>query len=446
MMISRTYKRMVILLSLLVFSLLPVQNLHGEDDATRNVIIISIDTLRADHLSCYGYERKTSPQIDAFASKGVLFENTMTQIPLTNPAFVVMMTSTYPHSTGTTRNGLPLKEGPDTLAEILGAEGYETTAILSNWPLKAHLSGLQRGFDHYDDDFFKRRWGLFKSERNAEGVADKTIEWLENRPAGKFFLWTHFSDPHAPYISHDEFISRWKSGDKTTSRYDSEIAYTDVHIGRLLKRIEGLGLTDDSLVLLLADHGESLGEHDYTGHGRRVFDPSMRIPLILSGPGIPSNSRSEIPAQMLDVAPTILNYLGIERPDHMEGRDLLTLISEGTGHTDLKVYFETYKGAVPNMPGMKTILNGRNPLHMGLKFRSRKVIYTPEEDTWKLYDLAGDPGELNDLAETEGEVLEALAGDLYDWYLKSPKKKEPTDVTFSQEDIDRLKSLGYVGN
>ena len=446
MMISGPRGRLSVLFSLFILSILPASNLHGETAAHRNVIIISVDTLRADHLSCYGYERATSPQIDAFAAAGILFRNTMTQIPLTNPAFVAMMTSTYPHTTGTTRNGLPLKGEPATLAEILHAEGYKTTAILSNWPLKAHLSGLQRGFDRYDDDFFKRRWGLFKSERNAEGVADNTIEWLENRPVGKFFLWVHFSDPHAPYLSHKEFISRWKPGDKTVLRYDSEIAYTDLHIGRLLRTIDRLGLTTDTLILLLADHGESLGEHDYTGHGRRLFDPSMRIPLILSGPGVPGSVQSDVPAQMLDVAPTILGYLGIERPAHMTGRDLLTLISEESCQDDLKVYFETYKGAVPNMPGMKTILSGRNPLHIGLKFKSRKVIYTPEEDTWRLYDLAGDPRELNNLAGSETEALDDLAGDLLDWYLKSPKKKEPTDVSFSQEDIDRLKSLGYVGN
>ena len=296
-----------------------------------NIILISVDTLRQDHVSAYGYGRNTTPNIDRLLKSGVWFTNATSNIPLTNPSFASLMTSRYPHEVGATRNGVPMIGETETLAQLLHAQGYATAAFLSNWPLKARISNLQKGFDVYDDNFYQKRWVFFNNERDAKEVTKLAGNWLEKNPKQSFFLWVHYSDPHAPYNLHRGFSFTQKGETPTDTQaqidaYDSEVGYTDHYLGLLLAQINSLGLKKNSLIFFIADHGEQLGERGYTGHGRYLFEPSIRVPFGLSGP-ISAGQRIDAQVELLDVAPTILAYAGIPAGKNMRGRNLLPFIA-----------------------------------------------------------------------------------------------------------------------
>ncbi len=282
----------LVLVAMASLAMILIGGTRGESDAAgpMNILFVTVDTLRADRLSCYGYDKKTSPNIDAFSKKGTLFEDAMTNVPLTNPSFSSLFTSRYPHQIGSIRNGIPMVEGVPTIATILKAKGFETSAVISNWPLKRHLSNLQQGWDSFDDDFHEKRWLFFNAERDAETVSDLALEWIEKGPKPPFLAWIHYSDPHAPYQYHDDFDFGGKLSD--SERYDSEVGYTDHHVGRFLDAFAKSKLASNTLVIFTSDHGESLGEHGYTGHGRKVYQPSMRVPLIVAGPGVPAGART----------------------------------------------------------------------------------------------------------------------------------------------------------
>ena len=266
-----------------------------------NIILLTVDTLRADRTGCYGYKHNTSPNVDKLAGKGVLFLDASTNIPLTNPSFCSLFTSRYPHETGAIRNGIPMIDDMPTLATIFKKNGYHTAAIISNWPLKRHLSNLHRGFDIYNDDFKEKRYLFFNAERDAEGVTDDALSWLNDSPKEPFFLWVHYSDPHAPYLEKEGFM--FEKSNTDSARYDSEVGFTDKHIGRMLDEFEEKGVLSRSVVLFTSDHGESLGEHEYTGHGRRLYQPGLHVPFIIFGPGIPEGVKYKEPVQLLDLAP-----------------------------------------------------------------------------------------------------------------------------------------------
>lgn len=192
-----------------------------------NVVFLSVDTLRADHLGCYGYGRNTSPHLDRLAAQGRLFEDCVTEVPLTNPAFCAMQTSQIPRTLGAFRNGLPLGNDTPTVAEQFQLAGYQTFCVQSNWTLRAKLSGLARGYEVYEDHFTNKRWGFFKNERYADEVTEIALEQLSQRDASKpFFCWIHYSDPHAPYRFHTRFNpwdnegKRLNKEDRTRKRYD----------------------------------------------------------------------------------------------------------------------------------------------------------------------------------------------------------------------------------
>jgi len=293
--------------------------------APPNIVLLSVDTLRADHLGCYGYEHNTSPAIDRFAREGLVFEDCTCEVPLTNPSFGAMLSSLYPRMTGTTRNGLKMPDAVPLIAELFKNAGYHTGCVQSNWTLKAKLSALDRGFDFYDDDFHEKRWGIIKPERYADDVTDRAIALLEKHTPDKpFFFWIHYSDPHAPYRFHKDFNPQnkrtfWRDNeDKVKIKYDSEIAYTDAHIARLLKALPA----ENTVVLFTADHGESLYEHNYLGHGRRIYQDNLHVPLIVRGPGI-APGRIATPVRILDIGPTLLAFAGLRPAPGMLGKDLM---------------------------------------------------------------------------------------------------------------------------
>ena len=294
-------------LACLLALLLPSGSSDAAGGDLPNVLVVTVDTLRTDRLSAYGYRRPTSPNLDRLLQGGARLTQARTVEPLTNPALSSMLTSLYPHEHGGTRNGLKMRLGLDSLPKTLAGRGWQTAAFVGNWTLRHQLSGLGEHFDLYEEVLTKRRWfGLFKGEADADDVTAATIEWLDayggrRRP---FFVWAHYVDPHAPYVFHEDFAERLgiRGDDPSKSdRYDTEVAFVDYHVGRLLDRVAGDSrLRDRTIIVFAADHGESLGEHGYWGHGRNLHEPNLHIPMGFAWPGRIAPRVIEAPAVLIE--------------------------------------------------------------------------------------------------------------------------------------------------
>ena len=404
-----------------------------------NVILISVDTLRADHFGFYGYSSPTSPNLDRLATRSLVFDDAICEVPLTGPSFCSMMTSRYPRATGVTRNGVRLPEDVPTVAEIYSAAGYETICVTSNWTRKAKLSGLDRGFDEYDDRFREKRWGIIKSERAADEVTRIALELLEARdPQRPLFAWFHYSDPHAPYEMHRGFdvtdpkdVPDGRVG-RVTVRYDSEIAYTDSSIAEVLAALP----SQNTYVVFVADHGESLWEHDYLGHGRRIYQPGLRIPFMISGPGI-QPGRSEARVRGLDVGPTLLGLAGLDAAPGMQGVDVL---SADIPATRARV-IETYGGAVLNVPGAKELMTNMGPQLQGILIDDWKLVLGGKRT--ELFRLDEDPDELENLAHLHPELVTKLTQGIQRWS-DAVANRMSDEAELSEEDLEALESLGYI--
>ena len=246
-----------------------------------NLVLISIDTCRADHLSCYGYERPTTPNIDAVASEGALFERATAAVPLTLPSHSTMLTGTLPPYHGVRDNeGYVLSEANETLAEILKARGYKTAAAVGSFVLDARF-GLAQGFDTYDDRMDAGPATPFSgAERRGEEVSRSAVQWLEANREEPFFLFLHYFDPHWDYRPPPPFDEIYAD-----EPYAGEVAYVDHCIGTVLDKLKSLGLYDTALIAIVGDHGESLGQHGEPGHGFFVYESSLRTPFIVRPPG-----------------------------------------------------------------------------------------------------------------------------------------------------------------
>jgi arylsulfatase A-like enzyme len=407
--------------------------------AAPDVIFLSVDTLRADRLGCYGYEHDTTPAIDAFAESGLLFEDAVCEVPLTGPSFGAMLTSRFPRTTGVTRNGLRMPEDVPTITEQFQEAGYQTFCVQSNWTLKTDLCGFQRGFDVYDDDFHKRRWGFIKPERDADEVAAIAQELLAKRdPDRPLFAWIHFSDPHAPYKYHKKFNRTGERpfgkerAHKTRIKYDTEVSYTDHYIAQVLDAIP----TENTYVLFVSDHGESLYEHGYLGHGRRIYQHGMHIPLIIRGPGI-EPGRTPAPARGIDIGPTLLGLAGLAPVEGMLGLDL----SKARAEASRVRVVETYGGAVPKLPGAKALMAERGPQWQGVLLEGWKLMRSGRRH--ELYYVPEDLGEERNLAAEEAQRVERLAALIDEWDDRhGAKAGEEAELT--DDDIQALESLGYI--
>lgn len=404
-----------------------------------NVILISVDTLRADSLGCYGSPLPASPNLDRFARESLLFEDCVCEVPLTFPSMGSMLTSKFPRTTGTRRNGLKMPKDTPLITEQFKAAGYYTFCVQSNWTLKAKLCGLDRGFDVYEDRFHTKRWGIIKPERYADEVNRVALDLLKNRPAGKpFFAWVHYSDPHAPYIKHREYnpagikFWQWNKKERIRARYASEVAYTDLHIGQLLA-----ALPENTAVIFTADHGESLYEHNYLGHGRRVHQTNIHIPLIIHAPGVPAG-RTKTPASGIDIGITLLALAGLPKTEGMLGMNLL---DSSIPFSRTRVV-ETYGGAVPNVPGAKAILAERRPMRQGVLLDGWKLILNGNEV--ELFYLPNDPMEAHDLAQNDPGRVTPLHTLIEQWNKATHSKPDTPGETLSPDDIQALESLGYI--
>jgi Flp pilus assembly protein TadD len=342
------------------------------------VILISVDTLRADHLSCYQPGRPPTPQIDSLAKQGTLFSQVSTPFPLTLPAHTAMLTSTYPFANGVEDNGVPLKPSTQTLATILKAAGYRTAAFVASFVLDRRF-GLNRGFDVYDgppDVHSKVTAGPVERKRPGAQVTQAAMRWLEQNSGAPFFLFLHLYDLHLPYdLPQDSTLRHGETG------YTAELAYEDRVLGDFLAFLQRRGLTQKALIVFVSDHGEALGEHGESTHGYFVYQTTLHVPLIMHWPaGFQRAPRERIdePGSLIDVAPTILDAIGVVRPGAMRGRSLLQ--SSGSG----EVYSESIYAR--NHFACATLRS--------LRVGRYKFIETPRPE---LYDLSSDPNERRDL-------------------------------------------------
>ncbi len=421
--------------------------------AEPHLVLLSVDTLRADAVGAYGAAGAKTPTIDALAAAGMLFEDAQTTIGKTGPAFASIFTSLYPPTHGARRNAQRMRTDIPVLAEILGEAGYEAAAFISNWTLRADLVGLDRGFDHYDEEFNQARNAVGGMERNADDIARAAERWLrrragdEERNGQPLFLWVHFSDPHNPYLERTGFTPPLPPRDKRTAgwqkrwRYQSEVNYVDHWLGRLSEAMEEL-LPGPRFTLFLSDHGESMGEHSYWGHGKNVHWPNARIPMILAGPGLPAGVEVQAPVGVVDVLPTVLDLLGIEAPDGLEGRRLVPTAREteavqrpryvmGDRHTAL------FGKSRRNAPY-------ENPLQISMELNGAKVLHDFSKRRTVYFDLTVDPHEEKPLSEPPVELVPPLGRRLVNWYRALPKYEAKSSTVLSEDDIKQLKSLGYI--
>jgi arylsulfatase A-like enzyme/tetratricopeptide (TPR) repeat protein len=399
-----------------------------------NVLLVSIDTLRADHLSCYGAEDVATPNLDRLASEGVLFERVLTVAPATLPAHASLFTGTTPPVHGVRDNvGFYLKEGTKTLAARLRSQGYDTAAFVGSFVLDSRF-GLDQGFSLYDDDLgpsSETDDDGFVSQRRGDEVLSRALAWLASRAsrteAPPFFAFVHLYDPHTPYDPPAPFAPSSKD---EALRYRGEVGFVDSLVGRLLDALASEGLDDRTLVAVTSDHGESLGEHGELTHGFFLYEAALRIPLLLRYPDGPAGRRIADAVRIVDVAPTLVDLLGLHSMEGSEGTSLVPLIRGEAPRNETLLYAETF------LPRLHYGWSELRSLTRG----NEKLIWAPRPE---LYDLAADPGETRNLAAerpARARELEAILKELV-----AREKDEPRPGTPDEETRRRLRSLGYAG-
>ncbi|MBK8232059.1 MAG: sulfatase-like hydrolase/transferase [Candidatus Eisenbacteria bacterium] len=398
-----------------------------------NVLLLTLDTTRADRLKCYGWTQESSPNLDAMASEGVLFERARAATPVTLPSHTSILTGLYPFQHGVRNNGTyVVPEDDTTLAELFKQQGYDTGAILAAFPV-AEQFGLSQGFDHYDDRFplSSQRRESDTAQRIAGDVTRLSLEWIDGRGGKPFFLWAHFFDPHFPYAPPEPFRSRFAS-----DPYVGEIAYMDAEIGNLMAGLKSRGLLEKTVILAIADHGESLGEHREVTHSIFVYNATQHVPCILrlpnggafAGPKWRGQRVAELVSHV-DVIPTLWNAAGLPREalPPLSGRSLLPLVDQKAPGHDW-IYAETL---VPEQE------YGASDLR-ALETEAWKFIRAPKRE---LYDMVKDPKELSNLEARETKRADGMAKDL-ETLLQL--EAGGAQVTMDPETIEKLRSLGYL--
>ena len=414
--------------------------------------MISVDTLRADRLSSYGYERNTTPIIDALLARGVRFADARTIEPLTAPALASMLTSLPPHEHGASRNGLRMRGKLVSFSKILGRRGYSTAAFVGNWTLQDRLTGLGEHFETYSSVLNRKRWlGMVKSEATAEDLNERSLAWLDEHleaPRRKpFLLWIHYVEPHGPYELHSSMLEQlgldFVSEVEAADRYDTEVAWLDARIGELLDGVFERVSRAETLVVFVADHGESLGDHGYWGHGRHLYDASLRIPMGLVWEGrIPPGVRSE-PASITDLAPTLLSAAGLDTPEFFQGFDWLPVLDgEGAAPGDRVMLFQAHKGTVLAKEDASKARQ-RGLLEVARIVGGRKEIVRVAKGRRRLFDLGEDPGEYDNLGRGS-----EWSPELAQWLEEVRHGLELADdlppPSLSDEDLDAMRALGYI--
>ncbi len=396
-----------------------------------NIVVITIDTLRPDHLGCYGYKQIRTPNIDALAADGIRFERAYTPVPVTLPSHTVIFTGTYPLYSGMHDFAAnKLNPTQPTLASVLKEHGYVTGAVVASAVLDSRF-GLNRGFDFYYDHFDFNRLqesNIDEMERPGNVVADVTLDWLSKNYQKKFFLWMHLYDPHYPYRPPAPYSEEYKD-----RPYDGEIAFADAQVGRLIRFLKDKNLYRNTVIVLAGDHGESLGEHGEKTHGFFIYNSTLHVPLIFHLGGVTSAKSVGGLVSLADLMPTVLRILKLDVPSDVQGRSLLPLISPKGEMEAPSLYAETF---LPRLHFNWSELRG-------VETQNYHFIDAPKPE---LYDLSKDPGETQNLyalKKAVSEEMRARLTNLIHQYGAGQEQAEKTGLDPAL--MERLKSLGYAG-
>ena len=421
-----------------------------------NVVLVTVDTLRADHLGAYGYGRPTSPAVDALAARGLIFRHAESVQSATWPALTSLHTSLYPSAHGVIWNGWQPREGLATLAELLRSRGYATSAFITNMKRAQHPGfsrlHLARGATQVDQD---------------RSATDAAIEHLDGVRDRRFFLWLHLMSPHADYAppppydaafarpgassldgSMDRLVTLRQRGAKIDEKdvaqvvdlYDGEVAFTDAQVGRLLDALRARGLERRTLVVFTADHGEDLHEHNrYFFHSPSMYSSSLAVPLLLSWPGVlPEGEATDHPASLVDVAPTVLSLLGLPVPSVFQGEALLE------------------KGRAPRQAARSVAFSETSGRVFGARTPEWRLVYNPERlhpdapggpypiGEMELYDLLKDPREQRNVAAQRRDIGERLTAEVLAWRAKHAGAGGPGHQRVDDETREQLRALGYI--
>ena len=385
-------------------------------ESARSLVLITVDTLRADRVGVYGYQPARTPTFDAAAKAGVRFDRAYAPAPITLTSHASLLTGRYPPGHGARHNGMAMNSDVATLATVLDAAGFATSAFVSAFPLDRRF-GLQRGFDEYDDVIERGGDGRPLNERPGIETARRARVWLDAHRNQRFFLWLHLFDPHAPYGDPATAGSR-----SIGARYDDEIATADRAAALV---IDGLGeAAKSTLVVLTADHGEAFGEHGEIGHSIFVYDTTLRVPLVMRGPGIPEGKTLSAPVTLVDVAPTVLALLGVSGFD-ADGIDL-SAVMQSEQATDRTIYAESFAPLFDF--GWSSLQSVRDA--------QWKYIAAPKPE---LYDLEADAGETRNLESQDPQRAAQLQARV-DRFKPADAIAAPQNA----ESTNRLRALGYL--
>jgi choline-sulfatase len=382
--------------------------------AAPNLLLVTIDTLRADRVGAYGDRTARTPAMDALAARGATFTRAYATAPITLTSHASLMTGLYPAGHGGRHNGIRIRDGVPTLAEALSRAGLATGAFVGAFPLDRRF-GLDRGFATYGDTMPRGADGRPANERGGQAVVDDAIDWLDQHRVGRFFLWVHLFEPHAPYGDA-------RTGRPVLERYGDEIAEADRQVGRL---VEALGdARARTIVAVTSDHGEAFGEHGEIAHSIFVYDTTLRVPLLLAGPGVERRT-IEAPVSLVDIAPTVAALLGMPALD-ADGIDLASTLRGGSTPTR-DLYAESYAPLLDF---------GWSPLR-SIRTDGWKYIDAPKPE---VYDVEADPDESQNLVDRERERAGRMRAAVDRFGPAEFTRQAPPD----KEAAARLQALGYV--
>jgi arylsulfatase A-like enzyme/Tfp pilus assembly protein PilF len=399
-----------------------------------NVVLVTLDTTRADRMGFLGSTRGLTPALDALARQGTVFERAFAQAPITTVSHATILSGTYPQFHRVNDFGVPLPASVPWLPDLLRAQGYRTAAFVGALildPRGGLAPGFDRGFETYDAGFKVKRGKEDRyatMERRGEEVVSRALAWLGQRPPGPFFLWVHLYDAHDPYEAPEPFGSRFAK-----APYDGEIAYVDAQVGRLVEGLRSAQLLDSTAVAVIADHGESLGEHGESTHGVFLYDPTIRVPLLLKRPGSrDAGRRVAARVSAVDLAPTLLEIAGVTAPPAIQGQSLLALASAPRA-ADRPAYAET---DYPRRAfGWSSLAAWRGDRFLYVKAPRRE-----------LYDLAADPAAARNVAEERKAVADGVARTLEEFRRRTASEGGggSTAPAVDPQLAEKLASLGYV--
>lgn len=444
----------------IAFALFRSGHWPGRGARRHNVLLITLDTTRADHLGCYGYPQPVSPRIDGLAERGTLFVNAYTTASVTPVSHASILTGQYPYRHGLRvmhgLSGNRLPQSAVTLAEILKDAGYKTAAFVSAFPAGSRF-GMDQGFETFDEAFLEDpidrivdASGIVytgDNQRRADATTALALDWLAGA-SGNFFVWLHYFDPHdAQILPPPEFLERFPAPagelpEQLRYIYDLELRYMDQQIGRVFDALEAAGRLEDTIVVVVADHGQGLGDHHWWSHGL-LYQEQIKAPLIIRVPAGPSGRRVEHLVRTVDILPTIVDLVGVDpgRRLSTDGTSLVSLLQGGADNPGHVAYADSVN-MLTYATEIKTPDVKDDMLFAVTDGRWKYIRHLIREAESELYDLARDPRELTNLYRERPPELERLRSDL------EARRFEPVrslgQGRMSPGDLERLRSLGYV--